>query len=519
MKYRHLGYLVVTLVFACPCLGEFAVNTRTSDNQTDAAVAMDAEGNFVVVWSSYRGDGDSGGVFGQRFDANCKPVGDEFQINTTTAGNQTEPAVAMDEGGNFVVVWHGPGVTEEDIFARRFDANGQAVGMEFCVNTTTDNSQLNPSVAMNDNGDFIIVWESMDQPEPNRPICCQSYDRGGLPVGPELVISDQPSICRHPDVALDITGEAIVVWTAKNSLYSVRVRHFAADGNCPSLSSKQINDGLKFTSLTRPSVAVDSNGNYVIGWDEHSPGEDYDNVYIKRYHFSHIHLHDEQFLVNTQQLGNQTNPSIAMCNDSFVVVWESDAELEGNQRNIFGQRFVNQGEEIGDPIPLGDEFLVNTYVVDDQKYPAVAMKENGVFVTVWQSDGQDGSGYGVFGELGPRIDCADFSGDSFVNFDDWCVLAGEWLEESNSLETDLIDDNKINERDLGAFCRQWLTPCYDCNEVDVYADGKIDFKDYGLWAGNWLEWGPGLDGDVTGDGVVDMVDLQAMVFHWSKMCN
>jgi hypothetical protein len=72
---------------------------------------------------------------------------------------------------------------------------------------------------------------------------------------------------------------------------------------------------------------------------------------------------------------------------------------------------------------------------------------------------------------------------------------------------------------LGAFCQQWLTPCYDCNEVDVYTDGKIDFKDYGLWAGNWLERGPGLGGDVTGDGIVDMVDLQAMVFHWGKTCN
>ncbi|GAI10438.1 unnamed protein product, partial [marine sediment metagenome] len=83
---------------------------------------------------------------------------------------------------------------------------------------------------------------------------------------------------------------------------------------------------------------------------------------------------------------------------------------------------------------------------------------------------------------------------------------------------DLIDDNKIDEQDLGALCEQWLRPCYDCNEADINSSGKIDFRDYGLWAGNWLKRGPNLDGDVTGDGIVDMADLKPMVFHWTKTC-
>jgi len=265
-------------------------------------------------------------------------------------------------------------------------------------------------------------------------------------------------------------------------------------------------------------VAIDAIGDYVIAWDGHPDNSLEDDIYLKRYHWSHAPLH-EQFLVNTYQVGGQRNPSIAMSEEGqFVVAWQTDTGTEGTEEEIFGQRFPSQGEHIGEPILLGDQFRINTYRPDDQRYPAVAMGDVGRFVTVWESYGHDGSGYGVFGEVGPRVGCADFSWDSFVSFGDYCVLAGEWLKEGSGLEADLIDDNKIDAMDLGAFCEQWLRPCYDCNQADINGSSKIDFVDYGLWAGNWLKIGPGLDGDVTGDGIVDMADLRAMVIHWTKSC-
>jgi len=486
---------------------------------------MDPSGNFVVVWESYiqKGvgqDANSNGIYGQRFDANGTALAGEFLINTTTIGNQTQPDVSMNAVGNFVVVWQGPQAgndANEDIFAQRFDSNGQTVGDEFRVNTHTEFRQLSPCVAINNDGKFIIVWESIDQSEPNRPICCQSYDNLGSPVGPELVISDEPSVCYYPDVALDSTGEAIVVWTGKISLYSLHVRHFAADGNSPSYGSSPVNDGLKFTSLTRASIAVDSADNYVIAWDGHSQDADYDDVYLKRYHWSHIALH-EQYLVNTQQTADQTNPSVAVCDNSFVIVWEDDSKSESTERNILGRRFVNQGDEIGQPILLGDEFLVNTYTVGDQKYPAVAIRGDENFVSVWQSDGQDGSGNGVFGQTGPKTGSADFTDDGLVNFTDYCVLAAEWLKNGNPLKADIVDDNKIDKQDLTAICRQWLMPCYQCSRIDINSSGKIDFKDYNLLAGNWSKKGPKLDGDFTANGIVNTADLKAMLFSWLKTC-
>ena len=56
----------------------------------------------------------------------------------------------------------------------------------------------------------------------------------------------------------------------------------------------------------------------------------------------------------------------------------------------------------------GDEFQVNSYTTDDQAFPSVAATGTNQFVVAWESDGQDGSGDGVFGQR------FDFAGDTIT---------------------------------------------------------------------------------------------------------
>jgi hypothetical protein len=150
MRQRFQAYLLVSVVFASFCMAEFQVHTYTAGDQKNVDIAADSLGGSVVVWSSYLQDGSSNGVFAQRFDPNFSPIGEESQINVASSGNQTEPAVAMDAAAGFVATWHGPGAAEqdrEDIFARRFDTNGEPLGDEFLVNSLTADRQRYPSVA------------------------------------------------------------------------------------------------------------------------------------------------------------------------------------------------------------------------------------------------------------------------------------------------------------------------------------------------------------------------------------
>jgi len=457
MRWMFALFLVIASALTSVCGAGFQVNTRTTYKQSVPAIAMDADSNFVVVWRSYRHDGDSGGIFGQRFDPNCSPVGAEFQINTTTSGDQTEPAIAMDRTGNFVVAWHGPGVSEEDVFARRFDTNAQPLSQEFRVNSFTDNRQRFPKAATSQTGAFVVVWES-EKPDAEDYVWAaagQLYNANGTAIGNEFQPSQIPD-CRYPDVAMDAHGNFVVVWMHNTSKNAIMAKLYDADST-PKKDPFKVSS-VGFGSISRPSVATDSSGNFVVTWDGHHQWASLDDIHARWWKFDGTAM-GEQFLVNTTLGRAQQRPRIAMTSQGeFVIVWHSQSGVEDNGKDVFAQRYN------ASCTPVGYEAQLNRYTADDQKYAAVAIAPTAKFVAVWQSDGQDGSDYGIFATSSVRTCPADFSDDGFVNFLDYCVLAEEWRTSGDSLTADLIADNIIDPRDLAEFCRRWLTPCQNCGE-------------------------------------------------------
>jgi len=395
------SYLLIASISASACFAEFQINTRTSSNQANPAIAMDPIGNFVIVWSSYNQDGNSNGIFGQRFDPNCTPIGDEFQINTTTSGNQTEPSVAMNAVGNFVVAWHGPPSEfekDEDIFSQRFDPNGQPLGDETLVNTFTQGKQRFPTVAMNTDGAFAVVWESEKPEVETTVVSCQLFDANGLAVGEEFDVN-APADCRYPDVAMDPNGNFAIVWMQDNSSNSIIGRLYDANGTAKTESTEPFEvSTTNFSSLTRPAIAMDANGYFVVTWDGDPDRASQDDIHARLFDPNGTPLGD-QFIVNTTLTDAQQYPQVAMNNKGeFVIVWETEIEAHTTERDIFGQRFDSLGQ------PVSDEFLINTYVEGDQKSPDVALSDNGVFITVWQSNGQDDSDWDIFGEINSIAD-------------------------------------------------------------------------------------------------------------------
>jgi len=85
--------------------GEFRVNTFTPGAQRNPAVAADADGDLVVAWQSQAQDGNEYGVYAQRYNALGLAQGGEFRVNTFTTGGQAGAAVASDADGDFVVAW------------------------------------------------------------------------------------------------------------------------------------------------------------------------------------------------------------------------------------------------------------------------------------------------------------------------------------------------------------------------------------------------------------------------------
>jgi hypothetical protein len=93
-------------------------------------VDSNATGDFVVVWTAepFLEQDAYSEVFAQQFDSNGVPSGGEFRVNTYTVDDQGNgllqldgAAVAVDSDGDFVVVWQGDGPSGyQGIFGQRF---------------------------------------------------------------------------------------------------------------------------------------------------------------------------------------------------------------------------------------------------------------------------------------------------------------------------------------------------------------------------------------------------------------
>src|SRR3712207_2217136 len=93
-----------------PIGSEFRVNSYTLNQQrtypkSPQSVAMDADGDFIVTWSSLDRDGDGYGVYAQRYNPAGVAQGEEFQGNSYTSSYQLYSSAAMDTDGDFVVTW------------------------------------------------------------------------------------------------------------------------------------------------------------------------------------------------------------------------------------------------------------------------------------------------------------------------------------------------------------------------------------------------------------------------------
>src|SRR5262249_37535077 len=65
---------------------------------------------------------------------------------------------------------------------------------------------------------------------------------------------------------------------------------------------------------------------------------------------------------------------------------------DGSGFGVYGQRYDASGA------PVGGETLINTTTAGDQEHPAIVALSGGGYVVTWQSEGQDGSGWGIYGQ-------------------------------------------------------------------------------------------------------------------------
>lgn len=132
-------------------LGSLLCNTA---GQSPGSLALRPNGGVIAAWTDYE-------IQAQRFGPDLTEQGDWFGVSDEDVYLEDSPAIAVQPGGRFVIVW-----TEEDrdgdgegIFGRSFAASGTPRTGDYQINVTTEGDQLDPVVAASARGSVVVaVW-------------------------------------------------------------------------------------------------------------------------------------------------------------------------------------------------------------------------------------------------------------------------------------------------------------------------------------------------------------------------
>jgi hypothetical protein len=268
-----------------PIGGDFQINAHTLLGQRYLAIATAADGDFVVVWQGEDADGGDDDVFARVFSSNGVPQTADLMVNTYTTGVQSFPSVASEPDGDFVVVWQRFNVAYQDVSGRRFSSSGTALGDEFTVNLQTTLHQRYPSVGANADG-FVVTWQSnFNSDGSNEGVMARRFSSSGVGLGGELVVNaHSPNSQLRPAIAVEPDGELVVVWASNgqddNVTYGVFGRLFTRDA-IPLNREFQVN-AYTTGSQSRAAVAV-GGGRFVASWQ--SLGQDGGNLGVFAHRF------------------------------------------------------------------------------------------------------------------------------------------------------------------------------------------------------------------------------------------
>jgi hypothetical protein len=406
--------------------GAFRVVQQTAGDQGSPFGAMTAlkDGGWVIAFRSDNFDLSADAIGVQIYNADGTLRGSNIRVNDAQYSYSRDPAVATLADGSFVIVWWSDAYDQNDgggydIYAKRFAADGTVLNTDFLVNRVVgDGSQFNPSVAATNDG-FIVAWDhdtsnyAASYDGSGRGVYSQRFTVESLNASagddgdahrPTLRLAassgaEDTAIALNVEAALG-TG-ALATETLRLTLQGVPDGATVSDGaGGHSFTASKHARGVDITGWTLASLTVtpaqDSESDFTLSFVatsfDSASGDTAINVgdlrvtVDARADTMEANARSERinsFTAGDQMLVNEIarTPVASWADGSYVVVWQSNGQ-DGSGAGVFGQRFEADGD------PLGLEFQVNVHTAGEQQAPSVVALPNGKFVVTWSSAGQ-----------------------------------------------------------------------------------------------------------------------------------
>src|SRR3990172_537129 len=263
---------------------------------------------------------------------------------------------------------------------------------EFLVNTFKDSTQRWPSIDKDGDGNYYVVWQSINLVSSISPypICLQQFNSNNVKVGSEIVVNEATGNKQEkPVIATNATGRSVVTWSSFTdlaSVYDIKARVF--NQNLHQGNEILVNTTIP-NSQSNPSAAIRTNGEFIIAWDSWNQDGGDRSVFAQRFDAGGNKVGSE-LRANTTTAYSQAKPRVKYFSDGkFIIIWESFKQ-DGSGYGMYGRIFNADGTE------FINEFQINTYTTDYQWYGDVEVFDDDSFIVAWCSWEQDGDDGGIY---------------------------------------------------------------------------------------------------------------------------
>ncbi|MEM6743056.1 MAG: hypothetical protein AAF676_04880, partial [Pseudomonadota bacterium] len=384
-----------------PLTGETRVNLFASGAQTAPKVATLLDGTLVAIWQSAGQDGSFDGVYAQRFTAQGERIGVEFRVAETAFGGQQDPSIAATDDGGFVAVWTQDAV---DVFARRFDAAGAPQGGDFRVNAVNlPDTQDQPTVVGVPGGGFAIAFSDDDGDGPNNQgVRLRVYDAAGVPAANDVALNVTTAGSQgsahlaaiQPSAAPGLSaGGVAAVWSGGGPGDGSGITLVLLDAAGTALTGEIQVNATTSAAQTQPVVAGLLGGRVAVAFRDGAADGSGEGVFVRVFEADGSPVNGADVPVNVETSSYQRDPSIIATSDGgFVVAWTSNNS--GGAGDGSGDAVFGRRFD-ADGTPTTGEFRINEFTSGSQNLPSLAPLAGGDFAAVFASVSIDGDGFGV----------------------------------------------------------------------------------------------------------------------------
>ncbi len=297
------------------------------ENAGQASVAMSSNGEAIIVWNQV--DGVRAQVFKSEYRngswVHPTNIADNISVDNRDAENVN---VSMDSSGNTIIVWNQTDSSfVNQIYKSEFRGSTWTHPVDLDDNISSANlDAFNPKVAMDNTGAAIIVWYQNQDVSFNYHVFKSEYRNGAWvhPTNSADHISIEGFNSNRPYMTMSANGQAVIVWSQFDGSQERIFMSEMRDGTWvhPTSITDYISPGT--SSAADPRVAMNSTGETLIVWEQYD-GLSVDQTFKSEYrNGSWIHPTDLTDFISPAG-EDVDNPKVAISsNGQAVIVWEQE---------------------------------------------------------------------------------------------------------------------------------------------------------------------------------------------------